>query len=81
MGGRGRWGGSKKGEGTWEREEELLGWRFDEDPGGGKAGVLGLLWERDVWCWDPAVLGVLWIEEARLFKDLWYSTLGTAGFR
>ena len=45
MGGRGRWGGSKKGEGTWEREEELLGWRFDEDPGGGKAGVLGLLWE------------------------------------
>ena len=41
MGGRGRWGGSKKGDGTWEREEELLGWRFDEDPGGGKAGVLG----------------------------------------
>ena len=48
VGGRGRWGGSRKGEGTWEREEELLGWRFDEDPGGGKAGVLGLLWERDV---------------------------------
>ena len=31
----------KKGEGTWEREE--VGWRFDEDPEGGKAGVLGLL--------------------------------------